>query len=293
MTCDNVFASAKVTAANTARNTGAGIVVGSGINFTTKDVQVAGVKHQEGVTPSALNVKIETDALVTPDAGDTDSCTGLTTVSDATAAVSPLIPDFSAAPFGPLWDSAAPAAPIAEITKISGKLTGRADCDPALPGSDHAWTLSGKLTVEYGDVGGPGAGTAILDANGKKVSSQVYARINPNNALNVDLDLDTAGDTPDRVQLLGIVIKGVGVGADWGGNAAYRPPTANLAYAAEACSFNFDLDLDTIVGQPSKGGLIDIGLDTDVDTTADGVAAPPPVVALYNGAFLTTIPDGN
>jgi hypothetical protein len=293
MTCDNVFASAKVTAANTARNTGAGIVVGSGINFTTKDVQVAGVKHQEGVTPSALNVKIETDALVTPDAGDTDSCTGLATVSDATAAANGAIPDFSNAPWGPLWDSAAPAAPIAEITKISGKLTGRADCDPALPGSDHAWTLAGKLTMEYGDVGGGGAGTAILDANGKKVSSQVFVRVNPNNSLNVDLNADTTGDTPDRVQLLGISIKGVGYGADFEGTAAYRPPSANLAFAAEACSFNFDLSGDGIIGQPSKGGLIDIGTDTDVDTTADGMPAPAPVLPLYNGDFEVSIPDGN
>jgi len=297
MSCDNVVNRAKILAPATARNVAEGVPAKSGIGFQTKDLQVAGIGPPEGVVADAdpkATIKYEVDDWITPRAGytadwfDSDTCSGLLTVSDQTAAADGGIPDFSAAPWGPLYSSAAPEAPLGEAVKLAGKLTGRADCDPALPGDDTSWTLHGKLTAQWGQ-GAALANSVHLDAAGKKVASQIYLRVNPDNSLNVDLTMDTVGDTPDRVHLKGIVIKGVGNGSDFNMTGAYRPPFAILALAAEACSFNFDLTGDTVVGEKFSG-LNNIVIDTDLDTFSDGTADPG--TGLYNGSMEFSIPDG-
>jgi hypothetical protein len=89
------------------------------------------------------------------------------------------------------------------LTKLSGKLTGRVTCDPTSTDPTQ-YPLNGKLTMTY---------TADVNpADGKPDSSSAYVRTN-----------QVPGGFADDVLVHGIVTKGVAVGADFDSTAMFHP----------------------------------------------------------------------
>lgn len=291
--CEDVPFRARFSAPQTDRNAAEGIVTRSGIGFQTKDLHVTYILHPEGRVADALpteRLRYEVDDWITPRAGytadwyDSDTCSGALTLSDATAAADAMVPDFSASPHGPLYRSSAPEAPLGEIMKITGKLQGRGSCDPA-GNEESAWSLHGKLVLQWAQGKSPAADVVHRDDRNRTVTSQVYVSLEQDASLNVDLNMDTVGDTPDRLRLVGAVIKGVGNGSKVQLNGAYRPPFASLVEAAEACSFNFDLNGDNKIGG-GQGGLDVVVIDTDLDTFSDGTpTGGTGIEHLYDGSL--------
>ena len=260
LTCDDVVWSAKF----------ADPITKAGLNFTTHDLKVSGISHPEESAPSATG-KLETDAAVTPDVGDTDSCSGTLTTN-----ANPWNTAGAFAPYSPVQGTL--TAPMNDLVKISGALTGRGDCDPNTA-NPSTWALHGKLQLAFGNqasvgtVNTPQATTTL----GVKLQSQIYVTSAAKTVapidLNGDLDTDDPGETAtDLVDYAGIVIKGTGEGAFFDQTTTNRAVASELFYAAEACAFNFDITSDSIIGTPPAGGLRQVVTDTDVDTDAFGAA---------------------
>ena len=254
MTCDNVVWSAKFNDP----------ITKAGLNFTTHDIKVTAITHPETNTPSPTG-KLENDINVTPDVGDTDSCSGLLTTN-----FNQWVAAGSNAPYSPSQGSL--AAPINEIVKISGALTGRGDCDGSST-DPSSWALHGKLIIAFGNQASVGslATPQLLTNSLAKVGSQIYITSAPKTVAPIDLNNDNdvadPGETvTDLVDYAGIVVKGTGEGAFFDETTTSRAVASQFTYAAEACGGLPDLNNDSVIGAPPFGGLQQFVTDTDVDT---------------------------
>ena len=276
LTCDNVVWSAKFNDP----------ITKTGLNSTTHDIKVTGISHPETNAPSAAG-KLETDSGVTPDVGDTDSCSGLIATN-----FNPWVGATTVAPYSPVQGSL--TAPINELVKISGVLTGRGDCDTGSV-NPSSWALHGKLILAFGNQAAVGtiATPQSLTTTGAKVGSQVYVTSSAKTVAPVDLNADgdftDPGETvTDLVDYAGVVVKGTGEGAFFDETTTSRAVASEIIYAAEACAGFGDLNGDGILGAPPAGGLQQVVTDTDVDTDAFGAAVIGANPA-YNNSIIFSI----
>jgi hypothetical protein len=248
-----------------------------GLDFTTRSIKAAGILHPEKWLPGDPKTdKFEPDLGGTPDFGDTDSCAG--TIIDTGS------PWHSAGHFIPYTPQQNHGAGLNELVKVAGAMWGRANCSPdgdadTIPdGNDGTeWTLHGKLVMRFGDGAGVPGTVQALDALGKPVQSQVYVQGG------------TIDGYQDLVSFSGIGIKATGEGAWFDAQTTFRPPSVNLVWAGEACSFGTDLDGDTIIGEPKGaiGGLVTVITDTNVDTDTFGNPSADPNYT--NNSFIWSI----
>ena len=287
MTCDNVVWSAKFNDP----------ITKAGLGFATHNLKVTAIVHPETAAPSAAG-KLETDAAVTPDVGDTDSCSGSITTN-----ANPWTTAGAFAPYSPVQGTL--PAPINEIVSIGGALTGRGDCDPGTT-NPSTWALHGKLIIGFGNqpaVGtintpamsatNPGLITPTNPLGLTKVSAQVYVTSAAKTVAPIDLNADGNTTDPgetvtDLVDYTGVVIKGTGEGAFFDETTTNRAVASQITSAAEACFFNSDINGDGIVGAPPAGGLQQVVTDTDVDTDAFGAAVVGANPA-YNNSMIFSI----
>jgi hypothetical protein len=266
---------------------------GAGVGFTNRSLKVAGISHPEKwAAGDPSQAKKEPDDGVfgpgTPDWGDTDSCAGvLSSVAGNGWG--------SAGHFIPYTPSDNFTGSINELVKIAGALYGRTNCAPGATTADE-YRFHGKLVMQFGDGAGTPATPAKLNASGKAVGSQAYvaitsAEVDPDPLVDADGDTDPANDyLSDLLKIEGIGIKGLGEGAWFDSRIAFRPPAIYVLQAGEACSFNSDLNGDTVIGQ-GVGGLVDIVADTDVDNEAGSGAAltNPVLIAAYDNSMIWSI----